>query len=315
MSPFAIQAENLTKTFRPNVVAVSGLDLAVKPGSVYGLMGRNGAGKTTALRLLTGLLTPDQGTARILGAELREAPAAARARVCYAAQSQQLPGWMTVDEICRYTASFYERWDWDLSRRLAKDWGLPRNRAIRTLSGGQQRRAALLLAFAPRPEVLILDEPAGGLDPIARRELVDELINVLTRGESCTVLVSTHLVADLERIADHIGILDRGRLILDARLDQIQTQMQRVQIIFPGENPPPGFALPPGWRQQVSGPVVCAVARDLDGEHLDMIQRWPGVRVQVFPMSLEEIFFAVHQRNQAAEVAEASDQKAVISNQ
>jgi ABC-2 type transport system ATP-binding protein len=297
MNPFIIQTRNLTKTFGHDVVALSGLDLRIERGAVYGLIGRNGAGKTTTLRLLMGLLHPTQGAALVLGQELRTARASDRARVAYVSQSQQLPSWMSLSELCRCAAAFYPRWDRGFARSLAKEWGLQWERPVSQFSGGEQRKAALFLALATRPEVLLLDEPAAGLDPIARRELIDALIGLCGHGGECTVLFCTHILSDLERIADSVGILDRGRLVLNGRLDALQSRTQRVQIIFPGEMPPPRLAIPGALRCTVAGPVVTAVIQATDPEAIEKIQRWPGVRVQVFPMGLEEIFLELVGRN------------------
>ena len=289
----AIQTRNLTKTFEGGTVALSGLDLTIPRGVVYGLMGRNGAGKTTALRLLMGLLRPDRGEARLLGVDMCNAPREARGRVAYVSQSQQLPGWMTLPELCRYASHFYQNWQHEFARDLCQRWGMSETRPVGTLSGGEQRKAAILLALAPKPEVLLLDEPAAGLDPISRRELIDELINLLSIEGGCTVVYSTHIISDLERIADQVGILDRGHLQLNRSLDELKSTFRRVQVIFPGETPPPHFSIPGAVRTFISGPVVSGVTDVFDGEHIESLRRWPGVRVQVFPIGLEEIFLEV----------------------
>ncbi|MEW6161139.1 MAG: AAA family ATPase, partial [Verrucomicrobiota bacterium] len=157
-------------------------------------------------------------------------------------------------------------------------------------SGGQQRKAAILLALAPRPEVILLDEPAAGLDPIARRELINELVAELARGDGCTVLFSTHIITDLERIAEHVGIMDRGRLLLNSRLDELQASSRRIQVIFPGDEAPETFCIPGAMRQETAGPVVTAITRVIDPQFLDSLRRRPGVRVNLFPIGLEELF-------------------------
>jgi len=291
MSDLAIEARDLSKSFPGGVVAVNGLDLTVPPGVVYGLIGRNGAGKTTAIRMFMGLLRPNRGTARVLGAELWAAPREVRARVAYVSQQQQVHAWMTPEELCHYASHFYERWDQPYARDLARRFDIPWEQQVGLMSGGEQRKVSILLAFAAQPDVLLLDEPAAGLDPIARRELLDEIIDVLSRGEDCTVLFSTHIISDLERIAEHVGIMDRGRLVTSARLDDLQSKTKRVQVIIDDERP--GFVLPviPGTiRSHVEGPVVTAVVRLESEAQLDEVRRIPGVRVNVFPVGLEEIF-------------------------
>jgi len=284
-----IQTSQLTKTFR-GVVAVNGLDLRVGRGSVYGLIGRNGAGKTTTLRLLMGLLKPDSGEARILGTNWWEASADQRERVGYVSQTGHPPGWMSLEDLGRYSARFFTRWDSGLARELARRWMLPWNRPLERLSGGHQRLASLLLALSARPEVLVLDEPAAGLDPVSRRDLLRSLVDALLRIDGCTVLLSTHLLADVERIATHVGILDHGRIVGTGSVDDWQRTMRRVQVVYPGDSLPPDAEVPGTIRSEDLGPVLTAIARIADDAQLDPIRSLPGVRVHVFPLTLEELF-------------------------
>jgi ABC-2 type transport system ATP-binding protein len=286
----AILAQGLSKTFPGGVQAVSSLDLAVPAGAVYGLLGRNGAGKTTAIRLLMGLLRADGGSARVLGQDLWQARPAHRCRVAYVSQEQRLPGWMTLAELCCYASHVHPAWDQPYAERLAGRFGLDLRRQAGAQSGGEQRKAAILLALAARPGVLIMDEPAAGLDPVARRELLDALIESLGEGRGQTVLFSTHIIQDLERVADHVGIMDRGRLACTAPLDALQSSMRRVQIVFPGAAVPDGFTLPGEVRAQRSGPVYTAVVRVAGTDTLEGLDQRLGARVDVFPLGLEDIF-------------------------
>ena len=269
---------------------MTGLNLEIEAGTVYGLMGRNGAGKTTTIRLLMGLLTPDQGETRVLGEDMREANRVLRSKVAYVSQSEQMPAWMTLRDLSRYLSNFYERWNRTFAEDLAIRWGISSLQPMGNLSGGEQRKAAIILALASEPEVLILDEPAAGLDPLSRRELINEVVGVLNRHTSATILFSTHIISDLERVAEWVGILERGRLMLNRPLDDLHSCFRRVQVIFPGEAPPPQFTIHGATNCVVSGPVVTGVTEFFDGEHIEALKRWPGVRVQVFPLSLEEIF-------------------------
>jgi ABC-2 type transport system ATP-binding protein len=162
---------------------------------------------------------------------------------------------------------------------------------------------AILRAITPQPEVLLLDEPAAGLDPVARRELIDELISVVAR-QSCTILFSTHIISDLERIAEYVGIMDRGRLLLSSRLDDLQSTTRRIQIVFPGEKAPADFVIPGAIRCETAGPVFRAITRLPDSQYLETLRRQPGVRVQTFPLSLEEIFIELLGQGVRDEVAE-----------
>ena len=273
-----IHARGVGKSFRNGTVAVTGFNLRVEAGEVYGLIGRNGAGKTTALRVLMGLLHPDRGEARILGRSLWDASREHHQRMAYLSQSQQLPDWMSLDDLSRYTGHFYDHWDADFLWDLARKWDLPRDMAISRLSGGNQRLAALALALAARPEVILLDEPAAGLDPIARRELNQCLIDSLLHGDGCTILLSTLLLGDLERLATRVGIMDHGRVVAEGAVEDWQRTMRRVQVVFPGDAPPRDFAIPGALRSTCLGPVVTALARVTDENQLDGIRKWPGAR-------------------------------------
>jgi ABC-2 type transport system ATP-binding protein len=290
MSAVIIEARSLTKIFSDGIVAVKDLDLTVKRGAVYGLIGRNGSGKTTILRLLLGLLQPDRGVARILGEDFWQASHSVRERAAYVSQTQRLPVGMTLEDLCRCQQRFNQRWDQDHARALAKRWGLPWKRLVGGLSNGEQRKTALLLAFAGRPEVLVLDEPAAGFDSVARRDLVDQILEAMTQSNGCTVLLSTHIIGDLERLADHIGIIDRGRMALSARLEDLLNQTKRVQVIFDADEAPAHFAIPGALRTHRTGAVLNALVRWTNDSELDALRASTNVRVQVFPIGLEEIF-------------------------
>ncbi len=298
----AIAVRNLTKTFRGGVVAVSGLDLEIESGVVYGLIGRNGAGKTTTLRLLMGLLRPDRGEVRILGDDLWIAPRSIRQQVAYVSQGQQVPDWMSLTDLCRYTAHFYDRWDQDIARDLAKRWELPWDRPIGRLSGGQQRLAALLTALATRPSVLLLDEPAAGLDPIARHSLNDCLIEALLRSDGCTILLSTHLIGDLERLATRVGIMDRGRIVAAGEVDDWQRTVRKAQVVFPGASVPRDFNMPGALQSETLGPVITAICRAPDDSVWDSIRTRYGARISVFPLTLEEVFVEMFRDRQTASI-------------
>jgi ABC-2 type transport system ATP-binding protein len=286
----SIEARDLGKSFRSGVNAVSGLDLAVPAGSVFGLIGRNGAGKTTTMRLLMGLLHPDTGRCRVLGEDLRIAAPPTRARVAYVSQEQQLPPWKTLEELALWSASLHPRWDEKLARELAGRFQLPWDCPMGALSGGEHRKASVLQGFAARPEVLLLDEPAAGLDPVARRLLVETIIDQLGEGGEMTVLFSTHLLEDIERVADHVGILERGRMLVSERVEDLQSRYQRLQIIFDDGEVPTDFRLPGTLRMSREGAVVTAVVESGGGLIVESLRNRPGLRVREFPLALQDVF-------------------------
>ena len=286
-----LHARGLVKTFG-GVVALNGLHLQVGRGEVMALVGRNGAGKTTAMRILLGLTRADAGTAHILGKDWWEAGAVDRQRVAYVSQQGQPPGWMTLGELGRMSARFFARWDSGLARELAGRWEVPWNRPLGRLSGGHQRLAALAWALATRAEVLLLDEPAAGLDPVSRRDVMRGLVDALMRTDGCTVLLNTHVLADVERLATHVAVLQQGSVVATAAVEEWQRTMRRVQVVVPGQEVPPGLEVPGTLRSHRSGPVLTALARVTDDAQLGPVRALPGVRVHVFPLTMEEWFVA-----------------------
>ncbi len=291
MTVLALETAGLVKSYQAGAPVLDGLDLAVPAGRVFGLMGLNGAGKTTAIKLLLGLLRPDAGTACILGLDMWRATPIERTRVAAVPQEIQVYDWLTVTELCRHVACFYPRWDPDYARRLIRRFDLAQDldRPSGQLSGGQRRKLAMLLALAARPDVLLLDEPAANLDPVARRELLAELIDILNADGGPTVLYSTHVMADLERLADDVGVLHRGRLLYQGPLDDLRDSVRRVQVVFDGP-PPPGFEVPGALWSQASGSVLHALVQVPTEADLAPIRQLPGAQVQVFALSLEDIF-------------------------
>jgi ABC-2 type transport system ATP-binding protein len=162
------------------------------------------------------------------------------------------------------------------------------------MSGGEQRKLAILLGCAARPDVLILDEPGAGLDPIARRQLIDEIVSFIVQdgpgdsGQGHTVLFSTHIISDLERVADYIGVMDRGRIVLEEPLAQLQESIKRVQVVFPTESAPSGFTIPGAVHSETSGPIVTALVRLSAPDQLNALQQMQGARVNIFPVGLED---------------------------
>jgi ABC-2 type transport system ATP-binding protein len=232
-----VALRGLVKRYR-TVEALRGLDLTVEHGQVYGFLGRNGAGKSTALRIVMGITQANGGTVQLFGQALHGEQPAVRRRIGYVAQEQSFYGWMTPLTLGRFVAGFYPSWD-DLEfRRLLGLLEVPPDRKIQTFSGGMHAKLALALALAHMPELLVLDEPTAGMDPLARREFL-ELVRTQARRAGRTTLFSSHLIDEIEAGADTIGIIDGGRMLWQGPAPALQRQFVRLR-------PPPGApAAPP----------------------------------------------------------------------
>lgn len=229
MTESVVQVQHLRKAFRSHRV-LEDVSFAVRRGQTFALLGRNGAGKTTTLRLLLGLLSADEGVIQVLGCDPSQEPLALRRRIGYLAEDQAMYPSMTPRELCRFLEPFYPTWD----RRLADDFldrfELPRHTRIGRLSKGQSVKLGLAVALAHRPELVILDDPALGLDPIARKEFNRDLIEHLQTA-GCTVIYSSHLLEEVESVADVVAILDRGRIVRQDSPDALRDGVK--QIVLP----------------------------------------------------------------------------------
>ncbi len=221
MNP-TISVQNVVKGFGAKSV-LRGVDLQIPAGTVVGLLGTNGSGKTTLLKCLVGLLRPQSGQCELLGEPSWDLSAQAKARLGYVPQIVNLYPWMKIAELLQYTASFYSNWNDDLASRLMREWELAAGDRVGTLSVGQLQKVAILLALAHEPDVLILDEPAASLDPLARRQFLKLIIDLAEPGKR-TVLFSTHITSDLERVADHVAILKDGRIAYFGLLEELKEQ-------------------------------------------------------------------------------------------
>ncbi|MDP9206691.1 MAG: ABC transporter ATP-binding protein [Gemmatimonadota bacterium] len=220
MSESVIDVSGLTRRFGAKT-ALAAVSLSLPRGAVYGLVGANGAGKTTLIKHILGLLRAENGSVRVFGLDPVAEPVAVLSRIGYLSEENDLPGWMRVDELIRYARAFYPAWDDAYAEELRQAFALDPRARIKSLSKGQKARAGLLIALAHRPELLLLDEPSSGLDPIVRRDILGAVIRTIA-DEGRTVLFSSHLLEEVEQVADHVTMIDEGRIVLSAPLDAIR---------------------------------------------------------------------------------------------
>ena len=216
----AIEISDLSRRFGTKH-ALASVTLSLPSGGVYGLVGANGAGKTTLIKHLLGLLRAQEGSVRVLGLDPVADPVGVLSRVGYLSEENDLPAWMSVDELLRYTRAFYPAWDDAYAEELRQRFALDPAARIGSLSKGQKARAGLLAALAYRPELLILDEPSSGLDPIVRRDILGAVMRMIA-DEGRTVLFSSHLLDEVEEVADHVTMMSRGRIVLNGPLNAIK---------------------------------------------------------------------------------------------
>ncbi len=215
-----ISVSQLTRRFDAKV-ALDSVDLALPRGAVYGLVGANGAGKTTLIKHILGLLRAEQGSVRVFSLDPVADPVGVLSRIGYLSEENDLPGWMRIDELLQYSRAFHPAWDDGYAEELRRSFSLDPSAKIKDLSKGQKARAGLLIALAYRPELLVLDEPSSGLDPIVRRDILGAVIRTIA-AEGRTVLFSSHLLEEVEEVADHVTMIHEGRVALSAPLTAIK---------------------------------------------------------------------------------------------
>jgi ABC-2 type transport system ATP-binding protein len=280
---------DLSRRFGPKTV-LNNVSLYVPRGSVFGLVGENGAGKTTLIKHILGLLRAETGTVRVFGLDPVADPVRVLGGIGYLSEQPDLPGWMRVDELMRYTQAFYPTWDMAYAERLRAQFGLDPAQRLKTLSKGQMAKAGLLAAQAHRPDLLLLDEPSSGLDPLVRRDILEAVIRTVA-DEGRTVFFSSHLLEEIERVSDHIAMVHQGRMVLYGSLDEIKAQHRRFTIHFEtGQTAPPVIA----GALCVSGngkewTVMCNGARN---ELPAIVENLGGRIVEEHAPSLNEIFVA-----------------------
>ncbi len=290
-----IETERLTRRFG-RALAVNDLTFHVPEGAIYAFLGPNGAGKTTTILTLLNILRPTSGTARVLGTETTRFGPAQLARIGYVSENQKLPDAMTVARFLAWCKPMYPTWDDAFCADLLRRFELPPDRKLGHLSRGMKMKAALLASIAYRPRLLVLDEPFSGLDPLMRDEFIRGVLE-LSEQEKWTVLVSSHDIDEVERLADWVGILNSGKLFLSEASESLQRRFRRVEFAVPEENRKLPAALPREWLvAEAVGHTVRFVTGDYAPEKTEakIAELFPGAaRIAVAPMPLREIFLAL----------------------
>ena len=285
-----IETAGLTKRYE-DVEALRGLDLQVPSGSIYGFLGTNGAGKTTAIKVLLGMARPTSGEARVFGLSSVESTTGVeiRRRCAFVSDDKDLYDYMTVGEILAFTRSFYPRWSAELEQKYLRRFEMSPDRQIKGLSRGTRTKLALLLALCRGAELLILDEPTSGLDPAMAEDVLQALVGHVAAREA-TVFFSSHQLSEVEQIADHVAIIDRGQTVVAGALDDLRAQYQRIQLVFEGEAPVFTIRAPGMHRLQRRGRVITILSANGGAAVLDELRGYRPVSVDVSPVTLKDIF-------------------------
>jgi ABC-2 type transport system ATP-binding protein len=290
MSEPALRFDGVTRRFG-RTVALDRVSFDVPHGSVLGLVGRNGAGKTTALRLALGHLWPDGGRIRTLGLDPVTQHREVTTRVALLSEESALYPWMTIDEIVRFAGALHPRWDSALATKMSSDLDLDPRKRIKELSRGTRAKVALLLAVAARPELLLLDDPTAGLDPLVRREVLDGILDSMSE-QGGSVVYASHLVHDVERVADRILVLDGGHIRLEGELDALKGRIRRGRAVFEGDartDP----AIPGLIDAIVDGRVLTVTAEASNGSLEAALRALGAKEIAIEPLPLEEILVAL----------------------
>lgn len=284
-----IEVEGLTKRY-PRITAVDQLSLHVQAGRITAFLGRNGAGKSTTIKMLLGMTRPTAGTGTVLGKAIKDFAQNrdARRAIGYVAEDKSVYGYMTVQQLIRFARSFFDDWDSGWERQLIKLFDLPENARVSSLSKGMRTKLALLLALARRAKLLILDEPTEGLDPVSLEQVLEQLVGRVATGT--TVFYSSHMISEVERVADEICIIDKGSVVANFSMETMQRDYRRITIALPFKPNPSQFSFPGVEHVRVDGRQVTLVARH-DADAIVALSRdMKPLSLDVTPTSLREVF-------------------------
>jgi ABC-2 type transport system ATP-binding protein len=296
---YAIETEGLTKYYG-DFEAVRGLTMRVPKGTITGFLGQNGAGKSSTIKMLLGMIRPTRGVGHVLDFDIADERQSIemRKRVSYVGEDKRLYDYMTVGQMIEFTKAFYPGWRDDVEKRLLEDFRLPLDRLTKKLSKGMRTQTALLLAFARGADLLILDEPTEGLDPVMAEKLLELVVG--SAADGATIFFSSHQVAEVEQIADRILLIDRGQLLLDTTLDSIAQDFRRIRGVYDAPLPTGTLTLDGVKRVAVDGRTVSVMVSHNAVSVAERMRRHSGASsVEVRPMTLKEIVLESLKRDPA----------------
>ena len=289
MSDIVLETENLTKAFGTQF-ALDHLTVSMPQGTICGFLGRNGAGKTTAIKLMLGLLKPTKGSATLLGCDAQALTDQVKARIGYVTEGHRLITWMTISKIEQFQKAFYPgQWDSQFFADMIEYFDLSPRKKIKHLSNGQRAQVSLALTLAPHPELLIMDDPTLGLDPAIRRQFLEGMIHLIMK-QGRTVLFSSHILADVERVCDRLLVLDKGVLRADCTLDQFRQAIKKARLAFK-DRPPEALDIPGLLaHRQGDNEVELLLVGTPEETIIEWAQTQGAVRHEILPMTLEDQF-------------------------
>jgi ABC-2 type transport system ATP-binding protein len=291
MSDVAVRAAHLSKSFGAKRV-IDDLTFEVSPGDVIGVLGKNGAGKTTLLELMLGFTPPSAGSVSVFGHVSEQLPGDVKARVGFVPQQDELLDPLSVADQLRVIASFYPHWDVELIERLCAEWGVNPRARIKSMSVGERQKLSILLAFGHRPDLLVLDEPVASLDPMARRQFLEQLVEASADGKR-SIVFSSHIVSDIERLANRIWILKDGRLDWHGDLDTLKESIVRLHVRAAADVLAT-LAIPGALSMRREGNFATAVVRDWTPQKRESLTNGQTLEIEVEALALEEIFLELH---------------------
>ncbi len=288
MTPNVVEVRNLSRRFG-TTQALDDISVTIEPGLVYGLVGANGQGKTTLIRHLMGLLKAETGSVRVFGMDPVRHPVEVLQRIGYLSEERELPGWMQIGELMRYTSAYHPNWRHSYANELLTTFGLDTSKKIKDLSKGMRAQAGLIAAVAHKPDLLLLDEPSTGLDAIVRKDILNAIIRTVA-DDGRTALFSSHLLDEVELMSDYVLMIDAGRLVLQGRLDEIREEHHTLSVRFDTEidTLPSTAGVISGERLGSTWKLVCS-----DHNHVAANLQSSGAQITgTRPASLQEIFVA-----------------------